>query len=60
MQISHWVQLVMNIHHIEQQKDAWFDFCVSCASYIDPLLTIDNGPFFAPNIFLKFTNVTAL
>ncbi len=44
-----WFKLVTQILSIDQQKAAWFetDFCVSCASYIYTLLTIENGTFFA-------------
>lgn len=38
--------LIMWIRHIDQQKVSWFksDFCVSYASYITTLLTVDYGP----------------
>lgn len=56
----------MQIQRVDQQKDAWFDFCVSCASYIAPLLTIYNinininivnrltMGIFCPQNFVKF------
>ncbi len=45
------------IHCFDQQKAAWFeiDLCVSCASYVATLVTIENYPFFAHQ---NFTNVT--
>lgn len=42
---------VMWICRVDQQKAVWFqsDFDMSCASYSDHTLTIDNGPFHPQN-----------
>lgn len=45
MQISQQVQ-------IGNKFAAWLDFCVSWASWVTTLLTIDNGIF----LFVKFSN----
>lgn len=47
-------ELVSWIYFVDQQKSTWFEsvFCVSYASFITTLLTIDYGPFVACEILL--------